>query len=640
MADNTTAEQSAASQLLQQHMSHRATVEDAVDEDLPSQPSGSEAAASPSSKGAGKQKNQDTAGLATRSHELFPELGGAAPKPSSAAPPIWAARAGVNGKPNGSSPANGTPPTSMPPSGVSTPTPPALRGPPNLSIPGRNVEYTLLEPHHVLPRTQLKRPLPDIVKDFNRKSRAQVKVMTQPDGKVRVEAVGPQEIATQALKDFITLIGTKLSIKVSVPRSARAHIIGKGGSTIKALQEKTGARIHMPKIEEGQAPVEEDDDSLIDVIIEGNSQEAAAARNAVLKIAGERAANVTTRLKGIPAEFYPFIAGPKNSSITSFEQDKGIQVRVPPYHAWSSQPPTVPAPGQRPEFAPATESFIQLAGEREAVKAAREAIEKRAQELREQLMLEQLSIQRGRHQFIIGERGIPLDDFFEETGCTIVMPTDEDDDMVTIIGPADQVQAGLEKAMDLAMNMQCSNIDISRFHRQAPGGAAAHARNVTRYLRQVREIQRLEKLYNVHFNTPFSEEGALPWELYSRDGKNAIRAQSEIKGLVDAHPPARMATVAVDPFFHQYIRNDVTPQVRREYGVRLVVPEASEADAPVLLVYEGTSAADSYQIPRSQPTQNELREMQKWLQDAQAYITSLINQQESLSSRAIEVPQK
>lgn len=645
MADQTS-EPSAASQLLKQHMSHRVTVEDAVDPDLPLKPAASTAATpseapsppteTPPAEVAEKQKPQAPA-VTTRSLELFPELGGLAPKPASNVAPIWAARTtNTNAKSSSASPASGTPPASAPSSGVNTPVPPVLRGPPNLSIPGRNIEYMLLEPHHVLPRTQLKKPLQDIVKDFNRKSRAQVKVITQPDGKVRVEATGTREIATQALKDFVRLIGTKLSIKVSIPRSARAHIIGKGGSIIKTLQEKTGARIQMPKVEESQGSLDDDDDSSIDVIIEGNSQEAAAARNAVLQIASERAANVNTRLKGIPAEFYPFIA----HAINNIEQDKGVQVRVPSSQAASGQPPVAPPPGQRPEFLPAADSFIQLAGERDAVRAAREAIEQHAQQLREQLMLEQLSIQRGRHQFIIGERGIPMDAFFQDTGCTIVMPNDDDDDMVTIIGPADQVQAGLEKAMDLAMNMQCSNIDIARFHRQAPGGAAVHARNVTRYLRARREIERLEKLYNVHFNTPFSEDGALPWELYSRDGKNAIRAQSEIKGLVDGQPPARMSTVGVDPFFHQFIRNEVTPQVQQNYGVHLVVPNASEPDAPILLVYEGASSPEAYQIPRSQPDQKDVAEMQKQLQEAQDHILSLINQQESLSAAAIEVPQK
>jgi phosphate starvation-inducible protein PhoH len=234
-----------------------------------------------------------------------------------------------------------------------------------------------------------------------------------------------------------------------------------------------------------------------------------------------------------------------------------------------------------------------------------------------------------------------MDQFFEDTGCAILLPTDDEDDIVTIIGPPDNIQAGLEKAMDLATTMQCSNIDISRFHRQAPGGAAAHARNVTRYLRQRKEIERLEKQYNVHFNTPFTSEGAQPWELYSRDGKNAIRAQSEIKGIVDSHPPSRMSTIPVDPFFHQFLRNEINSRVHDQYGVHLVIPDPHEIEAPVLLVYEGPSSADaSYQVPRSQPSQAEVRNFEQGLREARQHILDLINQQEALTSVSIDVPNK
>lgn len=654
MAD-TAAEPSAASQLLQQHAAAKPlqpTVEEAEDEELPKPVVSSETstqeskpswAETPSAKAAGKQKAEPAParGIDTQSHELFPELGGPRARPTAGAAPIWGAKAGVNGKSNGASPANGTPRTSAPPSGVSTPTGPGLHGPPSLSIPGRNVETLYLEPAHILPRNQLKRPLPDIIKDFNRRSAANVNMSTVSNGKYKFEATGPQEKAQNALRDLVNQIGTKQSVKVSIPQSARAHIIGKGGSTIKSLQEKSGARIQLPKAEESQQPVDEDDDDMIDVLVEGNALSAATARDLILKIAGERAANVSTRVKNVPVELYPFIAGPKNNYVHKLEEDKHVQIRVPPVQAWSAQPPQLPSAGQPPVFQPAPiENLIQLAGERAAVQAARAEIERRAEELRRQLAMEQLSIQRGRHQFIIGDRGVPMDQFFEDTGCSIILPTDEDDDMVTIIGPRDHVQNGLEKAMDLAMNMQCSNIDISRFHRQAPGGAAAHARNVTRYLRQRREIERLEKQYNVHFNTPFSQEGALPWELYSRDGKNAIRAQSEIKGLVDAHPPARMVSVPVDPFFYNYIQKEIQPKVRREYQVQLVVPEASEADTPVLLVYEGPASPDSYEIPRSQPSQSDIAQMRKFLDEASKHLQSLVNQQEALANKSVEVPLK
>lgn len=433
------------------------------------------------------------------------------------------------------------------------------------------------------------------------------------------------------------------SVKVPIPHSARAHIIGKGGSTIRALQEKTGAKIQLPKVEDNRA-LDEDDDSTIDVIVEGNALSAASARNEILKIAGERTANVQTKVRGIPAAFYPFIAGPSNSLAQTLEDDNGVQIRVPTHQVFVRCAPAVaPGPGQRPVFSPAgaDDDHIQLAGDRAAVQKVRAEIERQAAELHRLLEAEQLSIQRGRHQFIVGSRGLPAEDFFTETGCAILLPSDEEDDTVTVVGPADRVPAALDRAMDLAMGMQMSNIDVARFHRNAPGGAAAHAGFVTRYLRHRMEIDRLEKLYNTHINTPFSPDGALPWELYSREGKNAIRAQSEITGIINGHPPSRMQAVPIDPFFHQHLRNDITSRVKQDYGVQMIVPDPSDANAPVLLVYEGADPTEGpYQLPRMRPSDSEISAFQRGLEDAQKLILDLINKQEALTSESLDVPPK
>lgn len=412
---------------------------------------------------------------------------------------------------------------------------------------------------------------------------------------------------------------------------------------IRTLQEKTGAKIQLPKVDQTSV-MDEDDDSTIDVIVEGNALSAASARNELLKIAGDRSANVQTKVRGVPPAFYSFISGPGNSLAQEIEENNGVQIRVPPHQAHSLTPvPVAPAPGQRPVFAPAVpeDNHIQLAGERAAVQKARAEIERKVADLHKQLELEQLSIQRGRHQFIIGDRGIPMEDFFAETGCVILLPSDEEDDMVTIIGPADHVQAGLERAMDLAMGMQMSNFDIARFHRNAPGGAATHAGNLTRYLRQRREIERLEQLYSTHINTPFYEGGGLPWELYSREGKNAIRAQSEITGIINSHPPSRFQSVNIDSFFHQHLRNDISPRVKQDYGVHIVVPNSAESDEPVLLVYEGPVPADSaYQLPRNKPSDDEVKAFKQGLDDARLHILDFINRQEELVSASLDVPLK
>ncbi|RFN55698.1 hypothetical protein FIE12Z_33 [Fusarium flagelliforme] len=627
-----TGELSAAQKLMQKHAEapHHVTVEDAPDEDLPihTPAEASSSAEAPAPKPAPKPASKT---LDTQSHELFPELGAPKGKAANVAP-IWGAKTANGAASNGGSR------SSTPASGAATPNKPMV-------IPGRNVETVTLDPQYIMPRGQLKRPIPDIIKDINRKSRANVTMATSTNGRYKFDATGPQDVAQQALKDLVAQIGTRTAIKVPIPQSTRAHIIGKGGSMIKALQEKTGAKIQLPKVDENNPIDEEDDDATIDVTIEGNALSAASARDEILKIAGERSANVQTKVRGIPTAFFPFIAGRENALAQALEEANGVQIRVPPMQAYfSGQNPVTAVPDQSPVFAPAgsEDSHVQLAGDRAAVQKVRAEIERQVAELHKQLAAEQLAIQRGRHQFIIGDRGVAVDDFFQQTGCTILLPNDDDDDdTVTVIGPADQVNAGLEKAMDLAMGMQMSNLDIARFHRSAPGGAAIHAGNVTRYLRQRKEIERLEKLYETHINTPFSEGGALPWELYSREGKNAIRAQSEITGIINAQPPSRMASIPVDPFFHQHLRNNITRQVKNDYGVQVVVPEASESNVPVLLVFEGPDPADGpYQLPRTKPSDAEVRAFKQGLEDAQKHILDLIKKQEDITSATLDVPAK
>jgi rRNA processing protein Krr1/Pno1 len=434
------------------------------------------------------------------------------------------------------------------------------------------------------------------------------------------------------------------SIEVPIPRSARAYIIGKGGSVIKALQEKTGAYIKMPKADDSAAPRDEDDDdATVNVLIEGNALAAEMARREVEKIAGERTATVSQKLRTIPAEFYPFIAGPNNAGVNNLEEGKNLRVHVPAHHSWRGQAPPQPTtPGQPLNFLPpAPNNHITLAGDRLAVQQARADIERQAEELRRQLALEQLPINKGRHQFIVGDRGIPVQQFLAETGCAIILPEDPEDETITILGPADRLQAGVDKAMDLASSMHSTNVDISRQHRNAPGGASAHAKNVTRYLQRRKEIERLERQHNAHIVTPILPDGVAPWELYSRDGKNAIRAQSEITSIVNGHPPTRMANLDVDPFFHQHLRNDVVPKVQESFGVYTVIPDNSDPNSSVLLVFEGPAGADEdYQVPRTQPSPAEVQAFQRSLQEATNYILNIINGQEEIKTQSIDVPIK
>lgn len=393
----------------------------------------------------------------------------------------------------------------------------------------------------------------------------------------------------------------------------------------------------MPKMEDTLYLVDEDDD-MIDIVVEGNPIAISLAKKEINKIANERVAPITSKSRNIPAEFYPFLAGPASA----LEESHGVQVRVPPYYTWTAQPPPQkPQPGQAPEFLPAHgDNHITFQGDRAAVQAAKAQIEQRAMLLQRQLALEEFYLNREQHQFIVGERGVSPEEFYAHTGCAIIMPGSEDESTITVVGPAERLQHAMDHAMDLASQMNSSSIDISRQYKNAPVGARVHGRYITQYLRDRGEIDKLSKQHKAFIETPINADGAAPWQLFYRDADKqaSIRAQNEINNILIAHPPSRVATVPVDPFYHAHVRTDITPRVKKDYGVHVVVPSANES-GPILLIFEGDAGAQpQYQIPRGQPSAEELKAFKQGLDDARAHILDILSKQADITSTSIDVP--
>lgn len=374
-------------------------------------------------------------------------------------------------------------------------------------------------------------------------------------------------------------------------------------------------------------------DATVDVTIEGDPFAVQMAKQDIERIVNEHTSSVNTRLKHIPAEYYPFLAPRMNA----LQQGRDFRMQIPQYHTWNEQaPPQTPANRAPVTFAPQTGLPIQLSGDRQAVAEARVELERQVQELERHITLEQMAIERGRHQFIVGDMGTSLDDFMAETGCSVILPPNNDDsEMLTIVGPPDRIEDGMNKIMDLASSMSMASADIAKQHANAPRGAQAHARDITRYLQQRQGIEQLERMHNARI-VPDSS-GA--WQIYARDGKNAMKARSDIMNLISGHPPTRFQPVDVDPFYHAHLREQAAPKIRDQHGVRVIVPNEFD-DSPVLLVFEDTAPSPDYELPRRQPTAQDAQSFQQALQEAQQEILNLMSGHQDVVSREVDAPVK
>lgn len=661
---------------------HHPTVEDVPDEeDLAHPPPSMQTAHAPSpiqqpglatepmsAKAAGKQKANEDADsvrkvekppaqstLNMKSEEAFPALGaGPKIKAPTATASAWGAQRpvsvgnafsnGANGRGPLSSSTTSSRASTPATSGMLTPVStnatarPQSRGmPQNLSLPGKHSEKIEFAPSELRSKASgLKKPIKDIVQGINKRSKATVTMRPGPDNGLIFESTGPFEATRQALRDLAKEIGSKQKTTIDVPMSVRPFIIGKQGTVIKGISDRTGAYIQIPRAEDTPIPDLEDDDSMTTVIIEGDPVAAYMARQEVEAIVNERTSTINIRMRDVPPELYPYLSGPRNAGVDALENGREVKVHIPNYQSWSHHaPPQAPSSGLPAQFIAHPESHIKISGDRHAAQQVRAEIQRQVDALRLQITLEHIAIDRGRHQFILANGPQSMHELLEETGCAVILPPESDNtEMLVVTGPHDRIHLGVEKVMDLASSMQMSSVDVARQHANAPSGSRAHGKALVRYLQQREAIRQLERQYDARI---IPNDGSI--EVFSRDGKNALRARSDILNLVNAYPPSRIRHVDVDPFFHQHIRRMGAQRVRDDFGVHLLVPE-DEAEQPnIVLIYEGpTDETAGQAFSRQKPTPAEIVNFEKGLQQAQEHLLGLLQGQQQIDSRHFEVP--
>lgn len=244
---------SAARRTQERHASHHVTLSDASDEDLVRAPPPDsykpqiDSLQGPSSteelllpKAVDEQGNSNEGRspkdlkakprpiFDPQSEDAFPALG-AGPKPQvgNNVAPAWGSKKhtsvehghlnGINGSgpiSNATSsraltPASGTAPASTNASGTSQPRGLSI---PRMTMPGKHSERIQFSPSQLLPRDQLKKPLADIVRAINKRSKAVLQYKLGPSGTLSFEATGPPEATRQALIDVAKEVGSNVSL--------------------------------------------------------------------------------------------------------------------------------------------------------------------------------------------------------------------------------------------------------------------------------------------------------------------------------------------------------------------------------------------------------------------------------------------
>jgi len=627
---------------------HHVTVEDVVDEDdieHPPPPHHAENAEATtngtsagvmSAKAAGKQKATDKPTvLDTQSEEAFPALGAATKTSNTTGPtsraPGWVASASTK-----AAPVNGF----RPPSGASTPsstpgipaTASAAAGRGNIMLPGRYRDSFEIDNADLDKEKSVKRVLDEVKKRYN--------VIVTPKStnfatRTEFVAEGPKARVTEALMHISKELTLEKQVKLEIPSAVSAQIIGKGGANIKKLENQFNVRI---RIERDTRPVTGPDELRTDVVeIRGHSAQVRQVYEQITNQVKSLQPKVDIPVRGIPPEFYPFIAGRHGDRIQQLEHDRGLHIQVPQYYTWQQQPPPRPAgENQRPAFTPHGDSHIVISGEQAAAMEARSMLEQLAHKLEEELILEELAAEQILHPYIVGERGMDPLKFLEETGCAVILPPpDHETEDIHIIGPKDKLAAGRNLAEELMSRKHNRAVDMHKHFNDAPQGPERHSRALAQYLQQKAIEREFLNSHNAEIIFPSSSSTSPTWNVVSNDPQKALSARNELSKIAQAYPASRLNLVEVDPFFHPHLEQLHGDNLKNQFGVHMIVPE--DGSEPVVLVYEGPDQDEPFS--RTKPTKADIATFGQALQQAQASLLSNLPHQ-GISVQDIHVPKK
>ncbi|GAA5947455.1 hypothetical protein JCM3775_002091, partial [Rhodotorula graminis] len=261
-----------------------------------------------------------------------------------------------------------------------------------------------------------------------------------PTSKVTVK--GRKENAEEAQRRIQSL-ATRMAdeVTVTIPLAAsveRGSLIGKQGAFLKRLEDRYDVRINFPR---GKA---DDKSSPQEISIRGPTKGAKAAQGELVALIEYEKEHGNVASFSVAVKALPRILGRGGSQVNQIKDDTGVA-----------------SLDVEQESSDSTTATITLRGTKSSIKKAREAVEKIAQEVQDELRLE-LDIPREFHTTLIGSGGSSIRDLIARcggptdaraSGNTVRFPRQGDGkDKVMITAPstvADKIRAALEHEVEL-----------------------------------------------------------------------------------------------------------------------------------------------------------------------------------------------
>jgi len=376
----------------------------------------------------------------------------------------------------------------------------------------------------------------DIAKDTNTEIE-----MTSTSKGLTFLITGKSENVRESKKRISSELTVPTVYELEVPKEAYGQILGKNGNRLRDLENRSGAKITLPK------------DDLTDLIKIKGSRDAIELAIHEIQLISAEALSKCKDIISIEKEYHAFISGPFNETLHQLQQETGAKISIPPFSSNKSE--------------------IVITGDQNAINAAKERILEIYNTKKLNCEAIPIVIKKCQHKYIIGQKGSVLNEIFKKTGVSIEMPTDPDSEQIILRGEQDKLGSALSVLYDKAH----SEIDLTLTAKSW----------IQRHLIGVKgsRLQALQMSFpNVHVS--FSSDD----DLIKLHGprQETERAKEILLAEIDSVTQQfKIKEISVDPSYHRYIigKGGVNiKKIREQTGASINIPEPNSPNANIITI--------------------------------------------------------
>merc|ERR1719412_1074122 len=298
----------------------------------------------------------------------------------------------------------------------------------------------------------------NLIKSVMEKTGAKIEMSSSKDQSLTFLISGKNDIVLKARRELLVQFQTQASSSISVPKEHHRYILGRGGTKLQELEQKTATKITMPKATETN-----------DKITISGPKEGVDKAIHEIRIISDEQSKQSYEVLSIPKIFHPFITGPNNVNIKNFtEKHPSVRVNIPPLSVMKDE--------------------LSVAGETEGVQAVKAEIMKMFKDIERKASTVSVEVKKSQHKYVIGPKGNSINEILEQTGVFVEMPSsDSTSETITLRGPQDKLGLALTKVYEKANSVVSYDVNCPNWlHKYIIGKKGAGIQKPTGELQKVR----------------------------------------------------------------------------------------------------------------------------------------------------------